>query len=371
MLKVNLKRLKPYGDRLDDGQIQLSFTFPMAASPEAKEAAKRYVEGLGLRDVSICAMDPMGDAFTYFVAYGKCDRTIDVTKITVPKIEVPQMKYDELVGYMSRNIEKQIVVIGACTGSDAHTVGIDAIMNMKGYAHDYGLERYPLFKAVNLRSQLSNAYLVDKAVELGADAILVSQVVTQRDSHVKNLTELRDLIKQDHRLKKELIKIIGGPRLDHAHALKMGFDAGFGPGTRPSQVASFIVHEYMKRHNIKEKAEAAAHAPRAAAHVAHARPRPETHARAHVAHPKPRPESHARPHVDTHAKAHSEAHARAHPHSHVREKSAGHAAHPGHEAAAHQAHPGGAGNARRRRPRRRGRRGGAGGKPQVKVETSQ
>ncbi|MBN1282985.1 MAG: cobalamin-dependent protein, partial [Proteobacteria bacterium] len=311
MLKVNPKKLRPYGDRLDDGQMQLSFTLPVAASPEAREAARRYVEGLGLRDVSICAMDPMGSSFAYFVAYGRAQHTIDITKIIVPKVEVPLMKYEDLVAYMSRNIERPIVVIGACTGSDAHTVGIDAIMNMKGFAHDYGLERYPLFKAVNLRSQLSNASLIDKAVELGADAMLVSQVVTQRDSHIHNLKDLHELIKGDKRLKRELIVIIGGPRLDHAHALKLGFDAGFGPGTRPSQVASFIVHEFMKRHGMKEK--------HAGAEPGAVQPMPRPHHRG-----EPSPQAHA------HAKAHAEAHGGARGHSHIGERAHdAHRRHPG------------------------------------------
>jgi beta-lysine 5,6-aminomutase beta subunit len=50
-------------------------------------------------------------------------------------------------------------VLGACTGSDAHAVGIDAIMNMKGFAGDYGLERYPWLDARNLGAQVENAAL--------------------------------------------------------------------------------------------------------------------------------------------------------------------------------------------------------------------
>lgn len=253
MLKVNKKKLKPYGDRLEDGAMQLSFTLPVDATPEAREAAKHYVEKLGLKDVAVSAMEPMGKGFTSFVVYGHAKHTIDITKIKVPRVEFPVMHYEELKDYMERNLDRAIVVVGATTGSDAHTVGIDAIMNMKGYSHDFGLERYPLFKAVNLRSQLSNQKLIDKAVELEADVILISQVVTQRESHIKNLKEFRDLWKRDKRLSKNVMVIIGGPRLDHAHALKLGFNAGFGPGTKPSQVGAFIVHEYMKHHHLKEK----------------------------------------------------------------------------------------------------------------------
>ncbi|MFH0799469.1 MAG: OAM dimerization domain-containing protein [Pseudomonadota bacterium] len=250
MIKVNLKKLKAYGDRLDDGIIQMSFTLPVPASPEAKEAARIYAGRMGLENIHVAAMEAMGKAFSYFVVYGNAQHTIDFTKIRVPKIEMSEMGFDELKEYMSGHLEKPIVVIGAATGSDAHTVGIDAIMNMKGYAGDWGLERYPLFKAVNLRSQLTNQQLIDKAIELKADAILVSQVVTQRDSHLKNLKELREIYRKDTRLPRETIIIIGGPRLDHAVAIKLGFDAGFGVGTKPSQVANFIVHEHVKRHGL-------------------------------------------------------------------------------------------------------------------------
>lgn len=253
MLKVNLKKLKSYGDRLDDGMVQMSFALPVDASPESKEAAKRYAERMGLERVSVATMEALGRGFSYFVVYGYSKHTVDFTKIHIPKVQMQVMNYKELCDFMARNLERPIVVVGATTGVDAHTVGIDAIMNMKGFSGDYGLERYPLFKAYNLRSQLNNEQLIDKAVELKADVILVSQVVTQRESHIKNLKEFKKLIDKDGRLPKETLIIIGGPRLDHATALKLGFHAGFGPGTLPSQVGSFIVHEYMKRHGIAVK----------------------------------------------------------------------------------------------------------------------
>jgi len=256
MLKVNKKKLKAYGDRLDDGVVQLSFTLPISASPEAKEAAKRYVERLGLEKVSVATMESMGEGFSYFVIYGNARHTIDFTKIRVPKVEHEFMEYGEIEEYMKSHLEKPIVVIGATIGADAHTVGIDAIMNMKGFAGDYGLERYHLFNAINLRSQITQEQLIERAVELKADVILISQVVTQRDAHVKNLKAFKKLIKDEKRLPKNIILIIGGPRIDHRLALKLGFDAGFGTGTKPSHVASFIVREYMKRYGIKEKAQA-------------------------------------------------------------------------------------------------------------------
>jgi beta-lysine 5,6-aminomutase beta subunit len=257
MYEVNLKKLKPYGDRLDDGAVQLSFTLPVKASPEAKEAAKQYAEHLNLENVSVVTMEPMGEDYTYFVIYATAIPTLDFTKIKVPKLEFPELDYYELRDLMEEKLDEPIVVVGACTGADAHTVGIDAILNMKGVAGDYGLERYPKFKVYNLRAQLSNEELIEKAIELKADALLVSQVVSQRESHVKNLKALKNLLKKEKRLPKDLITIIGGPKVDQMMAMWLGFNAGFGPETKPSQVASFIIKEYFKKkgisHEIAEK----------------------------------------------------------------------------------------------------------------------
>jgi hypothetical protein len=60
----------------------------------------------------------------------------------------------------------------------------------------------------------------------------------------------------------KMIFVSGGPRMTHPLALECGFDAGFGVGTKPSDVASYIVDEYLKRKASEEKK---APAPRASA----------------------------------------------------------------------------------------------------------
>lgn len=89
--------------------------------------------------------------------------------------------------FISQNIGRKLVVIGASTGTDAHTVGIDAIMNMKGYAGHFGLERYEMIEALNMGAQVLNEDFIAKAIELKADALLVSQTVTQKIFILKTL----------------------------------------------------------------------------------------------------------------------------------------------------------------------------------------
>lgn len=172
--------------------------------------------------------------------------TIDYSTIYVPKVESDRMDYYQINQFIKDKIGRKVTVIGACTGTDAHTVGIDAIMNMKGYDGEYGLERYPEIEALNMGSQVANEVLITKALEMKADALLVSQIVTQKGSHIKNLTELIELLEAEG-LRDQFILICGGPRINHEMALELGFDAGFGAGSLAPDVASFIVHELVKR----------------------------------------------------------------------------------------------------------------------------
>lgn len=238
--------VKPYGDHWDDGKMQFSFTLPVPPGELAKEAARLYLEKLGFAQPLVCSMEPMGSEFTFFVAYAYATPHIDLTKIQLHKPEFPVLPFDELVA-LAQQLRRKIVVVGATTGSDAHTVGLDAILSIKGLAGEKGLEYYPFFKIVNLRAQVDNQHLVDKAVELKADAVLVSKMVTQQDQHLDDLKLLSKMIRDEKRLSGHLVKVAGGPRIDHRIAKSVGFDAGFGPGTKPAEVANFIVHEILRR----------------------------------------------------------------------------------------------------------------------------
>ncbi|MGB9789226.1 lysine 5,6-aminomutase subunit beta [Thermotoga caldifontis] len=241
--------VRPYGDQMDDGAVQLSFTLPVPYGPLAREAAKKLCEKLGFYEVTIATMEDLNEGFTFFVVYGKTDVSVDLSSIRVvaPKIQkLPREKIDELV---LEKFKRPIVVVGATIGTDAHTIGLDAILNMKGFHGDYGLERYKAFRVYNMGAQVPPIELVRKVREVNADVVLVSQVVTQRNIHIQHLTELMELLYAEG-LRDRLLVIVGGPRITHELALELGYDAGFGSGTTPSEVANFIVQELLKKRGL-------------------------------------------------------------------------------------------------------------------------
>lgn len=245
---LDLSAVKPYGDTMNDGKTQISFTLPVPCNDEAIEAAKQLMKKMGFENPQVVYYKELTKGFTFFNCYGNCQHSIDYASIRVPKVESTTMDMHETDDFIKSRIGRKIVVIGASTGTDAHTVGIDAIMNMKGYAGHYGLERYEMFEALNMGSQVANEEFIAKAIELNADALLVSQTVTQKDVHIKNMTELVEMLEAEG-LRSKVILICGGPRLSHELAKELGYDAGFSMNSFADDVASFIAVEMDKRIN--------------------------------------------------------------------------------------------------------------------------
>lgn len=243
---VDLTKVKPYGDTMNDGMTQLSFTLPVPYGEEANEAAKLLAKKMGFDEPAVVFSQDLGIGYTYFVVYGKCQHTIDYTTIKVTKVDVDVMDRLECERYIEENIKRNVVIVGACSGTDAHTVGIDAIMNMKGFHGHFGLERYHGIEAINMGSQVPNEALIAKAIEVNADAILVSQIVTQKDVHVANLTNLVELMEAEG-IRDKVILVCGGPRISHELAQELGYDAGFGAHSYAEDVASFVLTEVVKR----------------------------------------------------------------------------------------------------------------------------
>lgn len=243
---LDLTKVKPYGDTMNDGKVQLSFTLPINNDDVGEEAAKLMAKKMGLLDPLVVEAQTLSKNFTFYVVYGDIEATIDVTQIKVESTDQPARSMHEIDDLIQAEFKKNIVVVGASTGTDAHTVGIDAIMNMKGYAGHYGLERYEHIDAFNMGSQVDNEVLIKRAKEMDADVILISQTVTQKDVHIKNLVAFIELLETED-LRERFVVIVGGPRISHKLAKELGFDAGFGPKKYANDVASYFVDELIRR----------------------------------------------------------------------------------------------------------------------------
>lgn len=234
--------IRPYGDTTDDGMVQLSFTLPLEASERARAAAAELVGKMGFERPQVTHMKSMGADFTFFIVYAATKHSVDPDGLHVEERDFPLLSYTQVNLAIRERMKRPLVVVGACTGTDAHTVGLDAILSMKGYAGDHGLEYFSEMKVVNLGSQVTPQDIVVSVRAEKADAVLISQVVTQRDAHIVHLTEVRQALEAAE-LRNGIILIGGGPRLAAQQADELGYDRIFGRGTLPSEVASYLASQ--------------------------------------------------------------------------------------------------------------------------------
>ena len=237
--------IKPYGDSTDDGLVQVSFTLPIAMSDRALAAALDLAAKMGLQRAQVAHHKAMGPDFTFFIVYGSVEHTVTPHELEIEERDFPTLSYQDVNRMIREHLKRQLVVVGACTGTDAHTVGLDAILSMKGFAGDHGLEYFPEMRVVNMGSQVHPAEIVQAVEREKADAVLISQVVTQRDAHLLHLREVRDALDAAG-LRERILLVGGGPRFKHEQAQELGYDRIFGRGTRPSDVASYLAWAISK-----------------------------------------------------------------------------------------------------------------------------
>ncbi len=233
--------IRPYGDTTGDGMVQLSFTLPIAPGPKSEGAAQQLAKKMGIDPAMVVHSHGIGGGYTFFVVYGPVHHLVDLAAVHVEERAYPLLSSSEINAAIKERLHRELVVLGACIGTDAHTVGIDAILNVKGFAGEKGLEYLREMAVTNLGAQVTVPELVARARAERADAVLVSQVVTQKDAHLRNTRELAAAFREAMGESRPLL-VVGGPRFDPAMAGELGVDKVFGRGTTPGEVASYLVH---------------------------------------------------------------------------------------------------------------------------------
>jgi D-ornithine 4,5-aminomutase subunit beta len=162
---------------------------------------------------------------------GKVDFDIDKTtlKIPVKEIVLPEEELRETVKRFG------IKVVAATVGEDEHSVGMREILDIKhGGIEKYGVKYHYLGTSVPVGK------LVDAAIETGAQAILISTVISHNDVHRTQMKKLAELCREKG-VRDKFVLIAGGTQVNHDMAVETGLDATFGRGTKGIQVVNAIV----------------------------------------------------------------------------------------------------------------------------------
>ena len=134
-------------------------------------------------------------------------------------------------------------IVAGTVGEDEHSVGLREIIDIKhGGIEKYGVECHYLGTSVPLEK------LVDAAMELNADAILMSTIISHDEIHYKNMKKTHELCIEKG-IRDRIMIASGGTQVTPEIAVKHGVDAGFGRGTKGIHVATFLVKRRRELNN--------------------------------------------------------------------------------------------------------------------------
>ncbi|MFA5523555.1 MAG: D-ornithine 4,5-aminomutase subunit OraE [Tissierellales bacterium] len=224
-------KIKPEMEWQGDGIIQITLFLP-TDERTAEFAAIEIGKNLGLEDVEVIHKEIMqASEGTRIELKGKVAFTIDTSKLIIPpKPEI--MSDDEIRKEIEKNPMK---IVAGTVGEDEHSVGLREIIDIKhGGIEGFGIECHYLGTSVSVEK------LIDAAIELNADAILASTIISHDDIHYRNMKRIHELCVEKG-IRDKVILACGGTQVSNELAIEQGIDAGFGRGTKGVHVATFLV----------------------------------------------------------------------------------------------------------------------------------
>jgi len=223
--------IKPEAEWAGDGTVLIQLFVPQneeIAPVYAVEMAKK----MGLVDPEVINTMVMHPAEGCFVEVkGKVAFDIDKSTLKIPEKEVilPEQELRDAVKKLG------VKVVAGTVGEDEHSVGMREILDIKhGGIEKYGVKYHYLGTSVPIGK------LVDAAIETGAQAILISTIISHNDVHRAQMKKLAELC-QEKGIREKIILIAGGTQVNREMAKETGLDATFGRGTKGIHVVNAMV----------------------------------------------------------------------------------------------------------------------------------
>lgn len=245
---VNLRRLQAWGSFPQDGGLHLEFVLPVPAGQKAIEAAKRYVEKLGLQDFQLISMLGLGSEadleknMTFFSVHAKAKHAIDFTKIRDYHDSSIEINREYIERQVREKMKRRLNILGVTLGAEGPTLEMDTLLSWQGYMGDLGLESYQCFKVIHLRYLDKLQFLIQQIKKLKIDVLVIHHLQLAKAQGQQELSDIVQKLESQNSHSK-LIKIILGPQMNLQKAQKLKFDGGFSSGVLPKEVAHFIINE--------------------------------------------------------------------------------------------------------------------------------
>lgn len=230
--------LKPEVQWLGDGVVTVDMFFPVGkdvAEAAAIEAGKR----MNLTAVEVIHREVMHPSEgTRVQIKGTFPFDIDTAELVLPK-RAETLPEAEIHAFFEQH---PIRVIAGTGGHDEHSVGMREILDIKhGGIEKYGIEYAYLGTSVPIEK------FVDAAIEMDAQVIMISLIISHDEIHYRSMQKLHDYAVEKG-VRDRLILLAGGTQVTPEIAIEHGMDQGFGRGTKGIDVASYLVKRYRLDH---------------------------------------------------------------------------------------------------------------------------
>ncbi|EHJ40340.1 B12 binding domain protein [Clostridioides difficile 70-100-2010] len=222
-----------------DGIVMITMMLP-TDKRTAEFAALEFVKKMNLQEIEVISREVMHESEgTRIEVKGRVPFDIDLNNLVIP--EEPKVLTDEEI--RADIEEKPMKIVSATVGEDEHSVGLREIIDIKhGGIEKYGIECHYLGTSVPVEK------LVDAAIELNADAILASTIISHDDIHYKNMKKLHDYCVEKG-IRDKVMIACGGTQVTPEIAVEQGIDAGFGRNSKGIHVATFLVEKRREMSN--------------------------------------------------------------------------------------------------------------------------
>ena len=229
--------IKPEMEWCGDGVVMMTMCIP--ANTRVSEAVALEIGNkLGLDEPTVISKEVLQNAEgTRIEMKGKIPFDIDPSVLDIP---APPHHQSDAVLYKEFEDHPMVVVCGT-VGNDEHSVGLREIINIK---HG-GIEKWGV-KVNYLGTSVPVEKLVDAAVELNANAILASTIISHDNIHYKNRKRINELAIEQG-IRDKVIIAAGGTQVVPEEAREVGMDEGFGSDSHGIDVATFLCEEAMRR----------------------------------------------------------------------------------------------------------------------------
>ncbi|MDI6813545.1 MAG: D-ornithine 4,5-aminomutase subunit OraE [Desulfitobacteriaceae bacterium] len=235
--------LRPEVEWAGDGILSMTLFLP-TDERTARVAALEIARQMGWEEAEVIHYQVMHPAEgTLVEVKGKLKVKIDPKTLRIP----PEEKHLSPETVRQKISERPLTVVAATVGEDEHSVGLREILDIKhGGIEGFGIKVHYLGTSVPIPKVL------DAALEIGADAILISTIITHGEIHRLNMERLHQLC-VERGVRERFILIGGGTQVKNELARAWGMDAGFGRGTKGIHVASFLVKFRENRELARSK----------------------------------------------------------------------------------------------------------------------